>query len=175
MSNLLPEKTLQGIRREYRERFILSGSSLAIGAAVFTALSLSPTFSVLFISRPATQAQANQLQQSKMDSADITRAQTLLAQLAPVSTASSSVTNAIAAALTQRPAGVHIDDIVYNTGAAGSPATIALGGATDSRTGINKYRGNLQTVHSFTSVKLPVDDLVGAQGGRFTITLSGNF
>lgn len=169
MSNLLPEKSQQKIGNEYRARFVMSGSALVIVAAVFTALALSPSFGVLFVTRPAAIEQANQMQQGKQDSTDIAAAQALAVVLAPVAAASSSVSSAIVEALGQRPSGVHVDSIVYTTG------TLALGGAADSRTNIDKYRTALQADPDFSSVKVPVGDLVGAQGGRFTITLTGNF
>jgi hypothetical protein len=172
MSNLLPEKQQQNVRSEYRARFILSGSYLAISAALFTALTLLPSFGVLFISRPETLAQATQAQQGKTDSGDITRAQSLISQVTPIVSASSTITAAILGALSEKPSGVHIDNIVYNSGVA---ATIAIAGSADSRALTDNYRTKLQTNPIFTSVKLPVGDLLGAQSGRFTITLAGHF
>lgn len=172
MSNLLPEKFQQRIRAEYRARFIMAGSALAFAAAIFTVLTLSPSFGALYITRPAASEKANQLLQSKQDSAEIASAQSLLLQLSPIATASSTVSAAILDALDERPSGVHVDHVVYT---AGTAATIAIGGTADSRAHIDKYRNTLQNDPRFPSVKLPVGDLVGAQGGRFTITLSGNF
>ena len=76
-------------------------------------------------------------------------------------------------ALSERPSGIHIDDIVYNV--AGSAQTIAIAGSADSRAIIDKYRAVLQADPRFSSVKLPVGDLLSSDGGNFTITLSGNF
>jgi len=175
MSNLLPEKNLQKIHREYQERFLLTASSLAIVAAVFATLVLSPSLGVLYSSRPETQARASQLQQSREDSTSIAHSQMLLSQLAPVSVASSSATNAILSALSARPSGVRIDNVVYNPGSAGTPSTLALGGIEDSRANVDKYRTLLEANTLFSSVKLPVGDLLATQGARFTITITGNF
>src|ERR1043166_7174449 len=172
MSNLLPDAAQQVIRREYRARFILAGAALAIGAALFTILALSPSYGALFITQPRVRAQATQLQQSKSDSADIARAQILMTQFSPVASASSSVTTAIRQAISDRPTGVRIDNISYT---AGVSDTIALGGIAESREMIDKYRATLLADPYFTSVKLPVGDLIGALGGRFTITVAGHF
>lgn len=171
MSNLLPEKIQQRIRSEYRARFIMTGSSLAMVGAVFVVLALSPSFSVLFVTRPAAVERASQVVQSKQDSLDISRAQSIATQIAPV-VSSSSVSSVLLEALAQKPDGVHIDTINYNPG---TISTVTIGGIGETRADIDKYRNTLLTVKSFTSVKLPVGDLVGGKGGRFNVTLSGKF
>jgi len=175
MSNLLPEKSHQKIHSEYRARFLLAGASLAIGAAVFAALALLPSFGVLIMSRPGALARANQAQQDKQDGADISQTKSLMTALAPVAAASSSATTALIDALSEKPAGVHIDNAVYNAPTQGSQSTIAIGGVADNRASMDKYRTTLQSDPLFSSVKLPVGDLLGSQGGRFTVTLTGNF
>jgi hypothetical protein len=172
MANLLPETAQKKIHAEYRARFLLAGSFLAMSVALFTALALFPSYAVLFVTRPAAAAQASQVQQSKQDAADVAVAQALAFQLAPSASASSSISTALLDALGKRPGGVHIDSIVY---VGGTPATIAVGGVADSRDMLDKYRTALQGNSRFTAVNLPVGDLVGVKGGRFTITLSGKF
>jgi Tfp pilus assembly protein PilN len=173
MSNLLPEKAQQNLRSEYRARFILAGASLAIGGALFTVLALSPSYMALFVTRPAAQAKATALQESKQDSSDIARAQSLMFQLAPVASASSTASSAILQALRDKPNGVRIYKISYSTDPAGS---IAVAGIADSRQAMDQYRTALQADSLFTSVKFSVQDLIaGATGGRFSITLAGNF
>jgi hypothetical protein len=172
MSNLLPEANKKKIESEYRARFILAGSFLAMGAAIFTVLVLSPSFGVLYVTSPGVVEQAAAAQQNKSDSAELARAQALLLQFSPVASATSSISRALGAALTHRPKGVHIDSISYTPG---KEAVISLGGIADSREVMDKYRAALQDDTQFTSVKLPVGDLVGVTGGRFTVTLTGKF
>ena len=173
MSNLIPDTLHKKIRAEYRARFMLAGSSMAIGAAFFAALALFPSFGVLFITRPAATAQILQTEESKQQSADIARAQTLVTYLAPVATASSSLSNAIISALERRPNGVRVDSIQYVTTVTG--VSITMEGVGDGRAQIDKYRSALQADSRFSSVRLPVDDLLGNKGSRFTITLAGQF
>ncbi len=172
MSNLLPEKNRQSIRREYLARFILAGSFLAIGLAFFAILALSPSYGVLYMTRPATIAQATQIKESKTEELDVARAQSLLIQLGPAASATSTVSRAIEIALSGRPAGVHIDTISYK---AGADSTILLSGVADTRGVLDKYRTTLQADSRFSSINLPVGDLIGIKGGRFTITLAGKF
>jgi hypothetical protein len=171
MSNLLPEKVQQRIRSEYRARFIMTGSSLAMVGAVFVLLALSPSFSVLFVTRPAAIERASLVVQSKQDSLDIARAQSIATQIAPV-VSTSSVSGVILEALEKKPNGVHIDTINYTPG---SISTVTIGGIGETRADIDQYRNALLKVSRFSSVNLPVGDLVGGKGGRFNVTLSGKF
>jgi hypothetical protein len=173
MSNLLPEKTKQKIHAEYRARFVLTASSLAIGAAAFTALVLSPSFGVLYVSRSSSIEKASQAHQMKTDNDDILRAQSLLSQVSNVALASSSISSAIIDALAQKSDTVSIDTISYVTTSA-SPS-IALGGVAQNRASLEKFRTQLQGDPRFTSVNIPVADLLGSQGSRFTVTLKGHF
>jgi hypothetical protein len=172
MTNLLPLKNRQTISREYRARFILAGSFLAISAALFTLLTLSPSFGVLMITRPEAVAQASRAQQSKGENSDIVHAQTLVAHLAPVFAASSSIATAIREALAKRPHGVTIQSIGFT---AEEKNTMVLGGEGENRVVLDTYRTALQADPNFTAVQLPVGDLVSFRGGRFTITLTPKF
>jgi hypothetical protein len=44
-----------------------------------------------------------------------------------------------------------------------------------ARDAINVYRQALQADPHFKTVSVPVGDLAGTQGGRFSVTLSGDF
>jgi hypothetical protein len=178
MSNLIPETLHKKIRSEYRARFILAGSLMAAGTAFFAALALSPGFGVLFITRPPAAAQTSLAEAGKQEGLDITLARALITQLEPVAAASSSVSSAIISALEKRPSGVRVDSIDYLATASGptmSVHTITMEGMAEARDQIDKYRAALQADPRFTSVRLPVDDLLGKKGSRFTITLTGNF
>jgi Tfp pilus assembly protein PilN len=170
MSNLLPENTRLELRSEYRARYVLAGSFLAIGAALFMSLSLLPSYVVFAGSLPKEQASQNS-QEARQDLADITRAQALVVQFSPIVSSTSTISDALNAALGARPSGTHIDQVSYDV----TSDNITIGGLADDRESMNAYRTALQAVPKFTSVKLPVGDLISSQGGRFTVTLAGNF
>jgi Tfp pilus assembly protein PilN len=169
MANLLPEKLLQKIRTEYRERFILAGSGLAVVVALFTILMLAPSYTVLLVTRPAAVMQASLLQQGKQDTADVATAQSVVVSLQPVVAATSSASSAMLEALSQKPKGVTVDGVSYEAG------SVSLSGTGDSRDAIDQYRQNLQNDSHFSSVKLPIGDLVGLKDTRFTISLTADF
>lgn len=171
MSNLLPENSRLELRSEYRARYVLAGSLLSIGVAIFISLALVPSYQTFSASLPKDQ-NSPASKEAKTDLADVSKAQALVQQLSPIVSSTSSISRAIDKALAARPKGVHIDDIQFVDGESGS---IAIGGMADDRGAINAYRTSLQSVTLFTGIKLPVGDLIGTQGGRFNVTLSGNF
>ena len=171
MTNLLPENVQQKVWSEYRSRYVLTGSLLLILAAALSFLALSPSYIVLATVHPAATAFVS-VTQNKSDSVDIIRAQTLVSQFGPVITATSSLSQTISAVLAGRPRGVHIDHLTYTSG---NQSGLVIAGTAQSRAEINAYRETLDADARFTSVTLPVGDLVGGQGGRFTLTLSGHF
>lgn len=173
MSNLLPENSRVELRAEYRARYVFAGSLLAIGAALFMVLSMLPSYVVFSSSLPKEQNAENS-DELKKDLADIMLAQALVQQLGSTVASTSTISSAIETALAARPQGAHVDTISYSYDreAAG---VVVLGGLADNRSSINGYRTTLQKIPLFTSVKLPVGDLIGSQGGRFTVTLTGNF
>lgn len=173
MSNLLPENSRTELRQEYRARYVFAGSLLAIGAAVFMSLSMLPSYVAFSSSLPKGQ-NTTASDETKKDFADITRAQSLVQQLAPTMVSTSTISRAIQSALAVRSRGAHVDNISYMRDPLAS-GVVTIGGLADGRVSINEYRTALQKVPSFTSVRLPVGDLIGSQGGRFTVTLTGNF
>ena len=172
MSNLIPHQQNKKILGDFRARYILAGSFLAIGIGLFSAFVLAPSFAVLFITRPAAAAEASRAQQNKTETADLVRAQALIVQVAPMLSASSSISSAILRAIQSRPVGVQINSISYSADAGQS---IILGGSANNRELLDQYRTNLQKEPTFSSVKLPVGELVSFKGGNFTITISGKF
>jgi Tfp pilus assembly protein PilN len=103
------------------------------------------------------------------DQADILRAQSLLATLAPLTLATTTPSQVVAEALALRPKGVSVDHITYTSG------SVILDGTAASREGVNAYKKALGADARFTSVSVPLSDLTGAQGGHFSLTLLGNF
>lgn len=173
MSNVLPPTAQQAVRSAYRARFIVAGSLVAIACALLAILALLPSFLVLVISGNASSAARSSASASATaDSAAIAQAQALVAALSPIVSATTTPTDAIRAAIAARPAGVTVGHITYTSGA---PGTLMLVGSGQTPSGISAYREALAADPHFTSVSVPVSDLVGAQGGQFSITASGNF
>ena len=67
---------------------------------------------------------------------------------------------------------MRVDQITYT---AGSPSSLMLVGSADTTGGISAYRAALAADAAFASVSVPVGALVGTEGGRFSVTLSGTF
>src|SRR6185369_10950878 len=103
MSNLLPETTRRALNSEYRARFILAGSLVAIVSAVYAAIALSPSYGVLFMTRPEALEKASLAQKSKTDTTDVATGQFMVTQLSAVATASSTISTTIMEALEKRP------------------------------------------------------------------------
>ena len=171
MANLLPEKDQKKIASDFRSRLILAGSYLMLGSAFFAALALFPSYAILFATRPQEATRTARIQ-NKADEKDLARTQVLVNQISPILSASSSVSAAILAAVADKPKGVHLDHITY---AGAKTQDIIISGAADNRDEINLYRNTLAKDSHFTRVSVPVGALVGAEGGRFTLTLGGNF
>ena len=152
------------MRTRSRARFILMGSAVAIVSAGLSANS-SGTSATAIASSAAGRAS---------DNAAIAHAKLLENELSPIVSPASTTTPtfAITAALSMRPQGVRVDQITYT---AGSPASLMLVGSADTTSGISAYRTALSADPIFASVSVPVGALVGTEGGRFSITLSGKF
>ena len=48
-------------------------------------------------------------------------------------------------------------------------------GSAREREGINAYRAKLSEDPRFESISVPIGTLTGAEGGRFSITITGTF
>lgn len=168
MTNVLPPEAERTLWRMYRARYIIAGSSIALLAALLSVLSLLPSYLALHANEETASEQTERVASVK-DQEDIRRAQGILTVLAPLVDATTTPSAAIARALSLRPAVVAIDHISY------TPGSLVLSGVSKSREGVGVYRKALATDPIFSSVVVPVGDLAGAQGGRFSITLSGTF
>ncbi len=158
----------------YRVRFAIAGSFVALSAAGLCALALLPSYLALHAGDVAHSASSTpQGAANEADRAAIQSIQTMLKSLAPL-TATSTPTAAIARALSLRPSGIVVDHITYSTSAAGS-SMIMLVGSTATREAINAYKQALSADSRWKNVSVPIGDLTGDPGARFSITLSGAF
>lgn len=156
----------------YLTRFILAGSLVAIASALLATFALLPTYLVLHTvgdttaSTPSVDRKRSEIQSER---AEITRAQSLITALSPFVSSTTTVSGAIGTALALRPKGVSVDLIRYVS------KEIIIVGSASTRDGINAYRQTLQSDPHFKTVSVPVGDLAGTQGGRFSVTLTGEF
>ncbi len=172
MSNLLPGRAQKEVWRGYLSRFIFAGSLLMLAASLLAILALVPSYYVLYTTRPMKDGSTMTAEENKNDTADIAKAQAAVSLLLPVVSATSSLSQAISAALSVRPKGIRIDNITYN---AGEPASVMITGTANNREAINAYREAMKADKRFAAVAVPVGDLLGGEGGRFTFTLTGKF
>ena len=178
MSNVLPKETLQAEWSRFRGRCVLVGGLVFLGAAVCSGVALLPAHVALYVEAVSTAkqsaAQSGVLPgantQAQSERADVKRAQTLLDGVTPVVSSTSSPTEIISAALALRPSGVRVDHITF---VLGDKNTMRIDGTSDGRESINQFREMLAKSGRFKNTSVPVGALVGAEGGKFTITLSG--
>jgi hypothetical protein len=173
MTNLLPADKQNDVRLFYSLRRRTVAASVAIVSAMLSLLALAPSFLLLRVEQPSSQTETV-LQNEKDDTTAISHAQELLAALSPIVAASSSVSEALNAALAlrQKYGSITIDHISYQSGARG---TIVLSGAATESRHIDAYRRALSLDPHFTDVSVPIGALIGARNGSFSITLSGSF
>lgn len=157
----------------YRARFIVAGSLMALIAAALCVLALLPSYLALRAdgagnSAPTTASKAA----TEADRAAIASLRAVLTSLSPLVAATTTPTAAIGKALSLRPATISIDHVTYTGGDSG---TIMLVGSAATREAINGYRQALAADPYFKTVSIPVGDLAGAPGARFSLSLSGDF
>lgn len=175
MSNVLPREAQRAVWRMYRARFITAGSLVAIATAGLALLALLPSYLALHaaegrsISAVPSGEKDPKVQNERIL---IARAQSLLTTLAPLASATTTASDTIATSLALRPKGVTVDHIIY---AGGSPGEVVIVGFAHTRDRINAYRQALENDPHFKTVTVPVADLAGTQGGKFSITISGTF
>ena len=157
----------------YRARFIVAGSCVAIVAALFAGLALLPMYLALHSAEDlAAQSLPGKVSVTQDERQQIIRVQSLISTLGPFVFATTTPSEAIETALALRPKGVLVDHVQYSSGI---PGEIMLVGSASTREGINTYRQALQSDPHFKTVSVPVGDLAGAKGGRFSVTLRGEF
>lgn len=142
-----------------------------IATALLASLSMLPSYLALHaVASPGNSSPGSTSGDS--DRTEIARAQSLLQVLGPLIAATTSPTKAISLALGRKGGGVRIDHITFTSG---EPDTITISGFAETPVKIDTYRKALAAEAFFKNVSVPVGDLVGAQGGRFSMTLQGNF
>jgi hypothetical protein len=174
MANVIPEHMRRIVQSRARARFVLVSAIVVLICAGLSFVALLPSYLTLATGAAGgSPASASKLSfDVKRNTALMTNATALLSVLAPVVAASSTATEAIAEALGERPPGVKVDQITYS---AGKPSSLMLVGSAANNSDIGAYKTALAGDPLFSSVSIPVSALVGTDGGRFSITLSGAF
>lgn len=178
MSNLLPKETLEIVWRRFYRRILYAGALVFLFTAVFAGLALLPSYIAPKIEKGllkesavlASKAEINP--QSRAEINDILRSQAILARVSPVISATSSAADLLTAALLLRPRGISVNRLSFVSGQNG---TIVIEGIAPGREEINLYREELSKNERFSSISVPVGALLGAEGGKFTITVKGAF
>lgn len=168
MSNVLPLSEKKNQIRRFRLRFLAVGGAVLALSGVVASLSLLPALiSIRIAESSVTRAAAEASASIQEEQAQALRAQNLIDATMPLATATSSPMDILFFVLGEKPAGVSV------TGMTVTPEIITLTGNSGSRVALNAYRDTLNASGRFGSVVVPVAALVGAQDGRFSITLSG--
>lgn len=152
----------------YRARFIIVFSILLAILALLAGLLIVPSYLALRIAAPPQQSTpVAGTGGTTGDAVAIARTQAIVNALTPLLAATTSPSSAIAAALSGRPKGVVIGHITYSA----DTGLLTLSGVAP-RDAVNEYRDVLTADMRFSSVSVPVSALVGAEDGRFSVTLT---
>lgn len=174
MSNVLPKDTLKSGWKMFRSRFVLVGALSLIGLATLTVAALLPAYVALHAdaSDRASKEEVSQNTEAQAARDELIQAQILLTRISPLISSTSSPATLVQSVASLAPAGIVLEQIALTAGA--TDAMIVKGTAAD-RDAINVYRDALAGSGLFRSVNIPVEALVGAAEGKFTIMLSGVF
>jgi hypothetical protein len=172
MANVLPQNAQKKLWRMYRARFVITFSVFLFALALLAAFLLIPSYLALRIAAPpVVNANFTHTGGGVSDPTAIARAQAIVTALAPLFASTTTPSAIIGDSISQRPTGVMFDHILYTV--QDGVFTLTLTGSA-TRDSLNAYRAQLVTDTHFTSVSVPVSDLVGTQGGHFSITLTGS-
>jgi hypothetical protein len=163
MSNLLPLPRAKHVWAVHRAHFVFVTALVFFALAILGALALLPSYLAVAFAAPGDPSAS--AQGEAFDASTLTRSQAIVRTLTS-SFATTSPSEAIAAALAARTAGTSITHITYTQ----NTREIAIDG-TGTRASISAYRDALSRNPRFGAVSIPVAALVGNEGGNFSITL----
>jgi len=139
--------------------------------ALIVILVLVPSYAIVKAQQQSTEAKVAEFPPNN-ERDEIARAQTLVRALKPVFVSATSSLTVFNDIFSVRPAGVTLSSIGLRKG---EPGTIAISGRASSREQINAYRAVLSENPAFKSVDVPIGAFVGAEGGSFSMTITGTF
>lgn len=167
MANLLPREAYKRMSRFYESRVLSTISLVAFVLAILAALALTPSYLALEYAAPQSPGVSGE-RAAGDDVTSIARTRALMRRADPLLSQEVYPTDLMRIILDGRPSGVVVDRISYAAG------RVTLAGHA-SREGVSAYREFLTAEELFETVVVPVGALIGAEGGRFSITLSGEF
>lgn len=172
MSNVIPQAARKEVARAYRARYLLTASLMLLALALSSALAFVPGYLTLRAAMaPVPGTPTDAATQSDHDA--IAAAHAYLDALTPLTSATTTPTDALALVLAHRESGIRINAFSYTPGATSDTLVVSGNAATPSA--LDAYRRALAAEPLFSSVSVPVSDLVGVQDGRFSMTLIGSF
>jgi hypothetical protein len=170
MANVIPREGLSKMQKRNSAHFLLIGSLMLSAGAIVAILAILPAYVSVRIAHAAVDSSQRAAEENlSTDQAAALRTQGLLKHLAAVASATTSPTEALTTALSQKPAGVSITVVSYTA----SSKSMLLTGTSQRREAVTAFRDALEGSRRFTTVAVPVAALVGTQEGRFTVTLNG--
>lgn len=162
---------MREVARTHRAYFLLAASLLLSGAGIVAGVMLLPSYLIVERYQVSLEERIAVLSAPAADSADkelIKHIQSRVDQLKPLIGATSTPSEAIAAVLALRPAGISIDHINYSVSKAG---TVLLEGSSSAADQVSLYQRALAGSDDFAGVSVPVGALAGVGDGRFNITI----
>lgn len=170
MANVIPREGLSKIGKRNSARFLFVGACMSAAAAIVAILAIMPAYLSVRVARASVETAAQQSGgTATADQEAAVRTQGLITNLTPIANATTSPVGALDVALAEKPAGLSITSITYTS----DKSTIVLTGTASRREAVSALRDALEASKRFSTVAVPVAALVGAQEGRFTITLTG--
>lgn len=176
--NLLPEDVKKDLRNEYRLR-LLSVSLLALAVLGFIAsASFVPALVVLLGKEKQSAVERQALEKIKEVRASEVASQEIAATREKVevlaeSPATYPPSDLIARVLAEKPTGISVTSIVYDSKEGGH--TLVVNGTASTRNTLTSFRDRLEKVDPFTNVHLPVGVLAKNTDVAFSLTIEGTF
>ena len=172
MTNILPSDALREVTSHRRARVVLTASASALVGAFFAFAALLPNLIDLYILRPPLGDTSPQTSsEAASDRGEIQRAQAILAHFSETASTTPAL-EGLKKALEVRPKGTTVRLIRFLKEA--ETTTIVLEGNAN-RGNVTAYRNALISSAYFKTVSVPPEAFAEAEGGRFIMTLTGDF
>jgi hypothetical protein len=139
--------------------------------AIAVLVALAPSYAIVKAEQQRTEAKVAEFPQND-EREEVMQAQMLVRAFKPIAASATSSLTIFEDIFSARPAGVVLSSVGLVKGEEGS---IAISGRASSREQINSYRAALSENPMFESVEVPIGVFVGAEGGNFSMTITGTF
>lgn len=173
MANLLTKASEKRLRRAQRARLLLLLAYSVFGVSLGIVCALVPASIALYYGTRSASDTVGAAPPTAQDRAAYQEVREIVFALKPLAAATTTPTEAILSALTLKPSSISIDHISYQAG--GAVGTIALSGVSLEPSALNAYRAAISADPHVVNASVPVGALIGADNGRFTMTIMGRF